>query len=494
MDGCRAVGAEAITGARADEAAKRATAGVPAGDLYRLSPRALRASDVVTFAGLMEEPVGTRGQPRLGRRAWLYWFDPSPVALFAHPSLVLVVDDRTGRVSRRLPIDFWPLINGSRPPFLDNHRLRSSRRFLVTSRPAPLRPPSPAAARRLRRAPAPRRAHDALPAAKLANDCVLMFGGVHDTLFERDFRDFAGFASKRGIRTYFATRAGAAPTKTTDGANRPARAELSEGSEASLNEDVKFLVDTEGCRDILLFFSGHGTRAPGVTPVNNPDKFPPGIETRSALVAGSGPVVDAGGGKKKEMRRLLTAETLLKVVAAQPKITFKFKINSCYSGRFVKELGLPRNVLVVETASRANELAFSAFDAGQVTRAIKATVRKRMKREVRQENKLRKGKGEKKLTRMEINIIRQRVRGEVGAAVRRRAPNPGSSEFVHGNIASMGRFFDDPPADYHKVGGSPLATAVAEPSQSDFAANAGRTHPQTAINADPIPVGERRTP
>jgi hypothetical protein len=93
-----------------------------------------------------------------------------------------------------------------------------------------------------------------------------------------------------------------------------------------------------------------------------------------------------------------------------------------------------------------------------------------------------------------VDEIRKRIRGEVRPVVRRRVPNPGSSEFVHRNIASMERLFDGSAADYDRVGGLPLATAVADPSKSDFAANAGRTHPQTAINPDPIPVGARRKP
>jgi hypothetical protein len=52
---------------------------------------------------------------RVGHTAWIYWEDLLPNAMFPHPSTLLLLDARSGRVLRREGIAWWPLLSGSSP-------------------------------------------------------------------------------------------------------------------------------------------------------------------------------------------------------------------------------------------------------------------------------------------------------------------------------------------------------------------------------------------
>jgi hypothetical protein len=55
---------------------------------------------------------------RIGRRSYLFWLDQAPGAMFMHPSTLLLVDARSGKIVRREHYLWWPLVNGKRPAFL----------------------------------------------------------------------------------------------------------------------------------------------------------------------------------------------------------------------------------------------------------------------------------------------------------------------------------------------------------------------------------------
>jgi hypothetical protein len=101
----------------------------------------------------------------------------------------------------------------------------------------------------------------------------------------------------------------------------------------------------EGCKDVFLYIGGHGAKAaPGV---------PPEVLTT------------AGG------RRFITARNVRELLEENPGVTFKIKIESCFSGRFRDELlngdGSPRssNLLVLETSSGATEPSYGALPQRQ---------------------------------------------------------------------------------------------------------------------------------
>src|SRR2546429_7882869 len=75
----------------------------------------LAAGALVAEAGA--RPRGSERTPVAGK-TWLFWEDRAYQALFEHPSRLLLVDSRGGRVIRRRDEHFFPLINGVRPAFL----------------------------------------------------------------------------------------------------------------------------------------------------------------------------------------------------------------------------------------------------------------------------------------------------------------------------------------------------------------------------------------
>ena len=129
-------------------------------------PSALPASDSVdVFRALRHQSLNRH---RLGRRTWLFWEDLAPGAMFSHTSVMLLVDDASGRVLRRR-LEWWPLINGRPPPFLMGSK-PASRRYVVFS--------SVKARARAAAAPASARTAQALQISpqNLAHDCLITVG------------------------------------------------------------------------------------------------------------------------------------------------------------------------------------------------------------------------------------------------------------------------------------------------------------------------------
>ena len=169
--------ADAISRSDADRAALRALEpedrkGNVA--VYRL-PRPLRPGTIVA-EGLDRPATRPRDVPgfRLERgRAWMYWMDLDNGAMFGHPSVLLMIDDFTGRVALRRNFDWFPLVNAKLPAFLRSGRAFDSRRYRIfTSRPrrdAPRQAPRPFA----------QLAQDdqlQLPENAFAGDCIIAVG------------------------------------------------------------------------------------------------------------------------------------------------------------------------------------------------------------------------------------------------------------------------------------------------------------------------------
>jgi hypothetical protein len=294
-------------------------------------PAPLRAGTLVAPADPPRgDPTGrarVRGL-RLGGPAWLYWLDRDPYARFSHESEYLLVDDRTGRALRRARIDWYPTVDGKDPAFLSEAGYEA-RRHRVYTRAAPLRSPSSVTA--------PLRA-SALPAGAFANDCLLMVGDYFDSAMKNDFPAVERWAKSVGLRTYYTTPGG------------PKGAPAGPASDAAaLRASVKELVEKNRCLDILIYMSGHGVK---------PGAGPPTVMTgKSIRPLPAAPFVEVGGVG-------IDASELEDIVGAFPTTTFKVKIDSCFSGRFVEELtekGKPRreNLLILEVSSGANQTSLS---------------------------------------------------------------------------------------------------------------------------------------
>jgi hypothetical protein len=398
--------ASALTRAQADAIAVRVLK--PSRDpgaaiLFRL-PAPLGARDAV-FEAVTDTPTKVVTVRTIGRRAWLYWLDSEPFALFQHPSRMLLVDDATGRVLLNRALTWYPLVNGRRAAFLaSTAAYGNATRYWVASKGLPTGTP---------------RRHPVLdvvtPPNAFASDCLLMAGDYHEPLIARNFPALERWARSVGLKARYA-RAGTDPLGTQPqpkGQNGP--------TGSSLKRSVRRIV-AEGCKDVFLYVGGHGSKAaPGVPPQ--------GLTT-------------AGG------RRFITARNIREMLEENPDVTFKIKIESCFSGRFRDELvngdGSPRssNMLVLETSSGATEPSYGA-----------------LRRLQRQPN------GNERLVP--------------------RPNNPsGYSEFFNGNITGLTSVVQDQTAidGFVGQGGSLLARVIEQSftagAGNDEARSIGKTHPQ----------------
>jgi hypothetical protein len=307
-------------------------------------PKPLPAGTVVAAADPPRRSLGRRVRSRvapLAAPAWLYWLDRMPDATFSHPSEYLLVDDRTGRVVGRSSIGWYPTVNGRPPAFLASDAAYESSRYRVYARLAR------STQRRVASAEATR-PPSVVPKAAFRNDCVLMFGDYHGIGFTQDFRALAAWGAWAGIRSFYSARGG--PQKSPPGKGDPAPT----GSDLRANVDT--LVEKQDCTDILLYLDGHGEK--------EGDAPPTVISSNDVSVEIDGQVEKFSVG--------VTAEEVAAVVARHPTVGFKLKIDSCYAGRFLRQLapaGKPklRNLLIAEVSSGAGEVSFhgrDTFDAG----------------------------------------------------------------------------------------------------------------------------------
>ena len=335
-----ASGADALTRPQANAAALKALAPQklrgPA-ILFGLAAP-LAAKQIVVEAGspsLSKVPFVPKGAP-LGRKAWLFWLDQAAYAQFLHPSRLLLVDDKTGKVLRSVPMSLYPLVDGKRPAFLASWPAYRAARAHVWSN-IPGDPATRTTAGVTRAAGASQVAGAAAPAAATAplraaavpkdafkDDCLVSLGLRDDPLFSGDFTGVGGWAASVGLPAY---KPGNGP-----GGRAPGGAELASA--------VTDLTDTKRCKDVMIFISGHGYPGP---------RYVPAIQT-GASVAG-------------QPWTGVRASDLQGILRAHPQTTFKIKLNGCYSGRFVDELKGEKNLLVMETAANGTEYSWGPLPA-----------------------------------------------------------------------------------------------------------------------------------
>jgi len=118
---------------------------------------------------------------------------------------------------------------------------------------------------------------------------------------------------------------------------------------------MRKLVDVGKCKDVVLFVAGHGTPAEGPGATEEPT-----VVLSSRATSGSVVIDEA-----------VTATDLIDLVEGyRGKATFKYLINSCFSGRFVEELAPQPGVELVATASQADDVSYQAVegDTSRTTR------------------------------------------------------------------------------------------------------------------------------
>ena len=276
--------------------------------LYGLA-KPLRAGSVITEARL-GFPTALLPALRIRERAWLYWENLGPLQRYTHPSIVLLIAARGGRILARARFATYPQTNGHAAPFITSHHPHALyRRTPGRHHPIKL---TAAALRRLRMALAatkkPNGVNAALAHATDTNNNLLITLVDHQTTglgqtFANEEHAITGVFASHGV-----------PTQSTQGLSGLASA-VDDASAA-------------GRTTVTVFLDGHGM----------PDLL---ADTPTVLLGRT-----AGG---------VTAPDLVKIVQDHPDLKFNFIIDSCYSGRFVDPLSLEANVASVTTSSGATQ-------------------------------------------------------------------------------------------------------------------------------------------
>jgi hypothetical protein len=340
-----------------------------------------------------------------GRRAWLFWEDLSPYALFAHPSRLVLVDDKTGRIIRDQRMMGVPLVRGRVPVFLTSEEAYESARyrvFPVVSARTTSRPPAGAA-------PLGANINPNVPnfftKDDFVGDCFVIVGAYDDFRIKESFDIWEKLADRLGIPRF-----------------RVPKPEDGYPDSSHLAEQIATLVKPpHNCKDILIFLGGHGTPFPGMfqdkdrdgkldaTLYNEDDPFRDGgtwngnYETFE-FNAGSAAVPsvettplakDATPGTERSVRNINTFELRdifddYDGVPRDPggtelKVTFKLAIEACFSGRMINDLNVnkPSNLLVATASSGPDEVSYGRLGAPRgktVTKTITGVTTKDGKR------------------------------------------------------------------------------------------------------------------
>lgn len=281
----------------------------------------------------------------LGRRTWFFWLDLRYGAMFSKPSVLLLIDDSTGEVRRQKRLQWWPLIDGEPPPFLSRQRNYFGRRYQVFSS---LRTSSRLAPSAAAPVSAPAFAADdepgdsRLPPDAFKDDCLLAI--EHRLIVKppirrgdippEDKREVAAFLKTVGEMRAWADSVGLRFFKAS--ARDPATAH-------DVARKTEHLVEREGCKDVFIYVAAHGDK----------DGF---FDTGTEISARR----DGDRLEVRAERSTISWTQLSELVGRYEErgITFKFKLDTCYSGQAIEALREHDNVLLVETAAAADELGY----------------------------------------------------------------------------------------------------------------------------------------
>lgn len=284
---------------------------------------------------------------KLHSRTWIYWADLAPGARFGHPSVLLLLDARSGRIVAQQRLSGYPLLSGRRAAFV---HAGHPRRYVVYARL-----PHVAIARSAgRRILAARTfaAHEAAVWRSRARRAAATGKAALITLvsqetsepFAAEGQAISGVFSSNGIPTYSA--------KTQS----DLRTALNEATAA-------------GARNVTLFLDSHGTspektryykEGPGGTHEHltltellalDPSKLPPNVKTETYI--GEPELLLGGGYKPAELKAFLEEH---------PEVKFNIIITACYSGAFIPTLSTVSNVTSVTTSSSGNEPTVGGYD------------------------------------------------------------------------------------------------------------------------------------
>ena len=258
---------------------------------------------------------GRRKMYRVKAPAVLAWGDYAPGAGFAHPSRLVVVDRRTNRVVHNRVIGWWPEVN--------------NRRVFVRGR-GQLRTPNNSPGRRRGRAAV-------VPGFK--NDCLVTIGDRTDPYFLKGMGAMSAMAQRHGMPIGSARRV------------------------QDLGPTIDRLADgNPPCTDVIIYVAAHGW-APPNTDVPNVATSEKARVTIKAPAGGGNPPVEEN----------LDHDDIKRIIHNRPKLSFKFVIEACFSGRWTTLMAEP-NLRITLTSSRADEVTFLAVTHAANGRQVKGQI------------------------------------------------------------------------------------------------------------------------
>ena len=295
--------------------------GLDGGVAVFMDPRVLPAGTTIT------EAVTHRRIAELKRPGRLFWEDLGHTILTPHASKVLILDARTLKPTLLRPILFYPLVRGSPPPF---HRTPDA---LIRAPDAVyLRLGPNGEAGLVQYAPIRRIAR-----LDLANDALVTIGDRADDQFSQSFAELQKLFGNDGLKV---------DTTAVDLAKVP------KGQTATtyLKQTIAEVATRK--KDIFLFVAGHGYAEKDSFYIDKDGKK----IVNDKVSKNPQVLVD---GKRQELLGEVGLEGIIK---ANPKVTFKVVIESCFSGRFMDMLKAQPNVAIAITSAPKNEPSHTGFD------------------------------------------------------------------------------------------------------------------------------------
>jgi hypothetical protein len=277
-------------------------------------PMPLRSGTVIDAAD------GGMRRLTVKRRARLFWEDLGHGVLFPHPSILLLLDAKSGAVLAERRMTSFPLIDGRAPPFL-----RTSKAYLGALDAVYDRRP-------LKKFRLAGRSPASVAAPDFSADGMVTVGARDDPALQYDFTHVDEYAKDLKLDNVAA-----------------------EPSAKGLTDAIGKLAD-QGKTDILIFLGGHGYAAPGegrsYTDDHGQQISEPESKAPKILLKDNGDTAE-----------LITAGELARIIGKFPKLTFKVVIDSCHSGRWLDPIGALSNVKVILTSTDIRNVSTVGFGA-----------------------------------------------------------------------------------------------------------------------------------
>jgi hypothetical protein len=281
----------------------------------------------------------------LSSPAWLYWLDRGPHADYPHPSVLLLVDAKSGKVVRKEPEAWWPTVNGKPTPFVATAAGYNSDKYRVYSTAGPTghksaRPTTSGSTDTTALTDAP--AEPVASAPDLSHDCVV-------AMVNQDPKDPAAQGFKGDLQAIRSiTGALGLPLKV---------AEETQGLDEALTD---FESATPRCTDAVIWLVGHGSPAKDYGPGNGRPSSQPEVNIGPMTYKYHPPAGRPGEPEGGEMRwtgGAVTGEAIRTVMKKHSAMTFKLIVDSCYSGRWT-QLQDVSNLRVIITSSRDDQVSW----------------------------------------------------------------------------------------------------------------------------------------